>query len=76
MVYLHNISTNETEEIAYRPLPYAADYSYDWFADGRWLLKADSGVLQLLVPDEDYFELVYYDGARCTSAVWLQSSSN
>lgn len=75
-IYLHNISANETEEIAYRPLPYAADYSYDWYADGRWLLKADSGVLQLMVPDEDYFELVYYDGGRCTSAVWLQSSSN
>jgi hypothetical protein len=71
---LHNIEENQTQKIAYRPLPYAAEYSYDWFADGRWLLKADSGVLQFIAPNENYFELVYYDGGRCTSAVWVQQA--
>jgi hypothetical protein len=75
MTYLHNIEENQTQKIAYRPLPYAAEYSYDWFADGRWLLKADSGVLQFIVPDENYFELVYYDGGRCTSAVWMPTDT-
>ena len=74
MMYLHHIDRNETEKIAVRPLPYAAEYSTQWSADGRWLLKADSGVLQLMVPDEDYFELVIYNGGRCTSSAWVQPS--
>jgi hypothetical protein len=75
-MYLHNIAANETQALAYRPLPYAVEYSYGWSADSRWLLKADSGVLQLIVPDEDYFELVHYDGSRCTSAVWVQKATS
>jgi hypothetical protein len=73
-LYLHNIARNETEALAFRPLPYG-EYSYQWSADGRWLLKADSGVIQLIAPNDDYFKLIYYDGARCTSAVWVQGSA-
>jgi Tol biopolymer transport system component len=72
-LYLHDIAHNETKKLAFRPVPFA-EYSYDWSADGRWLLKADSGVIQLINPDDDYFKLIFYDGAQCTSAVWLPTS--
>jgi hypothetical protein len=69
-LYLHHIESNRTRLLAFNPIPYVG-HSYDWSADGQWLLKVDSGTISLIAPAHDYQELILINPSMCTSAVWV-----
>lgn len=70
-LYLHDVARNQTQKLAFNPVSYAT-YSYEWSADGRWLLKTDTTFITLLAPDYDFQKLIFYEEPTCMTAVWVQ----
>lgn len=74
-VYLHDIEQRETTLLAFNPIPYPAD-SYDWSDDSRWFLKVEDGFITLVAPAYNYYKMLFFDAALCTSAVWVHEKSS
>jgi hypothetical protein len=45
--------------------------SFDWSADGRWLVVVHDGLLYLVAPEYGYRHVVIPEAPGCRQAVWM-----
>ena len=71
-IYLVDLETNQSQTFAGTPLAFAPSNSYDWSADGQWLVIAqENQTLTLTAPAYDYQQFIAHDLEGCTNVAWL-----
>jgi hypothetical protein len=73
-LHLHDMEQNQTRTFTsgnvFTPYPNALP-TYDWSADGQWLLLVDDGVMTLIAPAYDYQKPIVPASPGCVFAAWI-----
>lgn len=71
-VYLYDLDTGQVQIFAGTNLGFAPANTYDWSADGQWLVMAqENQTMVLAAPAYDYLQFIPHDLGSCSNAVWM-----
>lgn len=72
ILYLHDIAARETKTYVSQLNTFALSPTFDWSADGRWLLFfLDDRVVSLVAPDYDYQWVFAHEQGNCVGLNWI-----
>jgi Tol biopolymer transport system component len=71
-IYLYDLTTNQIQTFAGTNPGFALANTYDWSADGQWLVIAqESQTMALVAPAYDYLQLIPHNLGACSNVVWV-----
>jgi hypothetical protein len=71
-LYLVDLETVQVQTFAGTNLGFAPANTYDWSADGQWLVIVQKNqMLTLAAPAYDYQQFIRHNWGDCANAVWL-----
>jgi len=69
--FVHDLNRNQTNIVSDSYPVFPARFpSYDWSADGQWLVIADDSFFRLIAPEQDYEQLITHDFDYCIYIKW------
>jgi hypothetical protein len=72
ILYLHDIAARETKTFVSQLNTFALAPTFDWSADGRWLIFfVDDRVVSLVAPDYDYQWVFAHEQGNCIGLNWI-----
>jgi len=71
LLTLLDLENGQTETISYAHKSITDQSSYDWSADGNWLVVADRGVLRLIAPGSGYERAIVPPLAGCAYSAFV-----
>ncbi len=71
-VYVYDLDTDQIQMFAGTNLGFAPANTYDWSADGQWLVIAqENQTMALAAPAYDYLQFIPHNLGICSSVVWV-----
>jgi WD40 repeat protein len=71
-IYLYDLDTGQIQTFAGTNSGFAPANTYDWSADGQWLVIAqENQTMALAAPAYGYLQLIPHDLGNCSNAVWM-----
>ena len=71
-IYLYDLVTDQVQTFAGTNLQFAPSNTFDWSADGQWLVIAqENEMITLIAPAHDYQQFIPHNLGDCANVAWL-----